>query len=308
MLSIIRSSQKTTLFFVAGLILLFTAMPVLSAASGDGDAKKSFIWEVRSPKGMCYVLGSIHMLKKEFYPLPDAMEKAFEKSEVVVVEADITDQEAMGKVAMLTLQKGMYQGDDTLKTKISEKTYKLLEEYMKKNDMSMDSFQKFRPWLLALTLTSMSMVKRGFDPNLGIDKYFLDQAKDKKEIKELEGMDFQVDLLSGFSEEEAEKFLFYTLEEVGAETEELDEMVTAWSNGDPEAMAELVTKTASEYPALKGVYKQLIEGRNFGMADKVEAYLATGKIHLVISGAAHLVGENGILKLLEKKGYKLKQL
>ena len=303
-----RSSKKITLVAVAGLLLLLTAMPVLSASTADNKCKKSFIWEVRSPKGMCYVLGSIHLLKKEFYPLPDAMEKAFDKSEAIVVEADISDQEAMGKVAMLTLQKGMYQGDETLEKNLSEKTYLLLEKVMKKNNMTLDSFQKFRPWLLAMTVTSMSLMKQGFDPNLGIDKYFLDRAKDKKEIKELEGMDFQVDLLSGFSKEEAEKFLFYTLQEVDPGSEDLDEMITCWQTGDAEAMARLVTRTSEKYPELKGIYHQLIEGRNLGMADKVEAYLETGKIHLVICGAAHLVGEKGIIKILEKKGYKAKQL
>ena len=308
MLPITRDSKKTRLFIAAGLLLLLAAMPVLSAVTGDSGSDKSFIWEVRSPKGMCYVLGSIHMLKKEFYPLPAAMEKAFEKAEAIVVEADISDEAAIGQVAMLTLQKGMYQGEDTLKSKISEETYQLVETFMKENDMDIDGFKKFKPWLLAMTLTSMSMLKKGFDPNLGIDKYFLDRAKDKKEIKELEGMAFQVDLLSSFSEEEGENFLFYTLQETSADTEELDDMISSWRTGDAEKMAKVVTRTSDKYPELKGIYQKLIEGRNQGMAEKVESYLNTGKIHLVISGAAHLVGDKGIIKLLEDKGYKVKQL
>ncbi len=301
--------KKTiTAFAAVGLFFLLAVMPALSAAETESAAKKSFIWEVKGPQGKCYLLGSIHLLKKEHYPLPAAMEKAFDEAEIVAVEADISNQEAIGQMTMLTLQKGMYQGEQTLENTLDKKTYQLLLKYLKENDMTIDSFQKFKPWLLAMTLTSIAMVKQGFDPNMGIDKYFLEKAKDKKEIKELEGLTFQINLLSGFSEEEGEKFLFYSLQESDTESGELDGMVSAWVAGDAEAMAEVVIRTAKKFPELKGIYSKLIEERNFGMAEKVDSYLQTGKVHLVISGAAHLVGETGIINALEKKGYKVKQL
>jgi hypothetical protein len=202
----------------------------------------------------------------------------------------------------------VYTGDETLKDNLSEKTYNLAKKRMDEMGMDIELFKKTKPWMLAITITAMEIMKLGFDPNYGIDKYFLDRASGMKEIPELEGAAFQVNLLDGFSAEESDKFLFSTLQETGDYREELDKMVAAWEKGDAVLMADLVDKSNREFPELKGINKRLIDDRNHTMLEKILSFFKEEKTYLVVVGAGHLVGKTGLVQLLKDKGFTLKQL
>lgn len=290
-------------------LCFFLLLPAWGISQTTEDGKRPFIWEVQTDGGRAFILGSIHFLKKEFYPLDERIEKAFDQSSVLAVEADLSSEKE-GEAAALTFKKGIYQGEDTLKDHLSEKTYELVSKKLKDNGMDIEGFQKFKPWMLALTIAGMKLMKKGFDPKLGIDKYFLEKAvKDKnKEIRELEGVKFQIELFDSFTEDEADKYLLYILQDASTSDDEVDQMIKAWMTGDADAMDKIVQEGAPESPELLKMYDKLIPERNLQMAKKIEGYLKTGKTHLVIAGAAHLVGKTGILELLKKKGYKVTQL
>lgn len=268
---------------------------------------KSFIWEIRTKAGNSYLLGSLHVLKKESYPLQPAIEDAFTNTTSLVVEANLS-QDKMMEVAALAFKKGVYAGDETLKDNLSEKTYNLAKQRLAEKGMDIELFEKTKPWMLAITIAGMEIMKLGFDPNYGIDKYFLDRASGKKEILELEGVDFQVNLLDSFSAEESDKFLFSTLQETGDYREELDKMVAAWEKGDAALMADLVDKSTREFPELKDLNKRLIDDRNHTMLEKILSFFKEEKTYLVVVGAGHLVGKTGLVQLLKDKGFTLKQL
>lgn len=283
---------------VLGILIVGLALP------GFG---KSFLWEVQGAGGKSYLLGSIHLLKKEMYPLKPEIEAAFANTGALVVEADISPGK-MAELTALTLKMGLYQGDDSLKANVSAKTYNLVADWLKKNGMDIAGFAKFKPWMLALTITSMAFLKQGFDPNYGIDKYFMGQAEGKKDILELEGIAFQINLFEGLNERENDLFLFSSLEDVSDSEEESGRMVNAWSEGDAPGMERFVTENIRKYPELKGLFQKLTDERNRRMVEKILSFLQEKRTFLVIVGAAHLVGEQGLVRLLEAKGYTLKQL
>ena len=187
-----------------------------------------------------------------------------------------------------------------------------MEAKLKELGMTIDGVKKFKPWFLAMTLSSMELVKMGFSPEYGIDLYFLGKAsgkeENKKEIAELEGVDFQVALLDGLTKEESEGFLVSTILESERMGKEMDNIINAWLNGDIEQMEQLFNENTKETPAAVALYKKLLDDRNVKMAEKIEGYLNSGKKHFIVAGAAHMVGEKGIVQLLKNKGIKIKQL
>ncbi len=288
------------------LIVLFPFAIFCSKQIGSKNGE-TFLWQIQSNTNTSYILGSIHFLKKDMYPLNKKIENAFEESSVLVVEANLSNDK-IAEAILLIMQRGMYAGDKILKNNISKKTYTLAEKKLKEYGMDISNFQKFKPWFLAMTITSFELMKLGLDPNFGIDKYFLDKALKKKEILELEGAEFQVNLLDSFSAEQQDKFLFYTLKEASKSRKQVGGMVKAWSEGNAFEMEKILYESIQNLPELKDFYRKLIDDRNEKMVEKIESFLKTKKKFFIVVGAGHLIGKNGIIQLLRNRGVNLTQL
>ncbi len=288
------------------LIVLFP-FAIFCSKQIDSKNGKTFLWQIQSNTNTSYILGSIHFLKKDMYPLNKKIENAFEESSVLVVEANLSIDK-IAEAILLIMQRGMYAGDKILKNNISKKTYTLAEKKLKEYGMDISNFQKFKPWFLAMTITSFELMKLGLDPNFGIDKYFLDKALKKKEILELEGAEFQVNLLDSFSAEQQDKFLFYTLKETSKPGKDIENIVNAWSEGNAFEMEKILYESIQNLPELKDFYRKLIDDRNEKMVEKIESFLKTKKKFFIVVGAGHLIGKNGIIQLLRNRGVNLTQL
>jgi len=289
------------------IILVLINLVLLSMLYGQENAGKSFLWEIQLKQGNSYLLGSVHLLKKEHYPLKKVIEDSFEKSDVLVLEIDLSGDNLL-KAGMYILQKGKYQGEKTLKDDISEKTYQLLKEKAEAMGMNFDWLNGWKPWMAALNIMERKLMNLGYSPMHGIDMYFLNKSQGKKEIQGLETVEFQVGLFENFSKEESEKFLLSTIMEADQLEKEMDETVTAWLTGDVELMEKTMTDTIRESPELEAFYKKLNDDRNVRMVDEIISKLKTDKKYFIVVGAVHMVGKNGIVQLLRNKGYTVNQL
>ena len=269
-------------------------------------AEKNFLWRVQSKRSTVYVLGSIHLLKKDVYPLSRTIEGAFEKSDVLAVEANVNDISRLdiGKL----MESAFYPVSDSLEKHVSGKTFSLIKEETARAGLPMELVYNQRPWFLGLTLESIELMKAGYDPNYGIDKYFLSKAEGRKKISELESLDYQINLLAGLNDEEQELFLLYTLRELKILVQEVDKLVDAWKSGAVEKMESTITKSLAEDRRFYTIYDKLIYKRNRNMAQKIEGYLKTNGTYFVVVGAAHLLGDKGIIQLLKDRGYSVEQL
>jgi len=267
---------------------------------------KNFLWKVRSDTNTVYLLGSVHFMKEDIYPLNRKIEEAFEKSEYLVVEANVNDVANIGVEKLI--ESAFYTGNDTLEKHVSAETYELVKKEFEGLGFPIWIINRQKPWFLALSASSLEIMKQGYDPNYGLDMHFLNKASGKKKIKELESVDYQISLLSGFSESEQEAFLRYTLKELQSAETEVNNVIRAWKNGDERGMEAITKKAFQENGTIASVYEKLIYERNRTMASKVEEYLQTGETHFVVVGAAHLIGSRGILELLRMRGYTVTQL
>ena len=296
--------QTVKLFLIFSLLIGF-AFSVF-AQNSLAQPKKSFLWKVQSKTNTVYVLGAIHYLKKEMYPLDEKIEKAFDQSNVLGVEANVDN------VSKIDVQKlaeiAFYSGDETLEKHLSPEAYELVKKQLTEVGASLETANKYRPWFLALSLASLEILKLGFDPDYGIDRYFLSKATEKKKIVELESLEYQINLFSGFSEKDQELLLLYTLKDINVLEQELDKLVNAWRAGDEKGIESIMTKSAKEDKRLAPVYEKLVIERNKKMASKIEDYLKEKETYFVIVGAGHLVGSQGIIELLKSKGFVVEQL
>ena len=285
-------------------ILIVLGLSVL-AQDSLSQLKKNFLWKVQSKTNTVYVLGSIHYLKKEMYPLDEKIENAFDQSDILVVEANISD------IKKVDIQKligsAFYPENETLEKNVPTETYELVKKELDGLGLPLELINKQKPWFLAFTLVSIEILKLGFDPNYGIDKYFLSKATRKK-IFELESFDYQIDLFSKLSDKDQELFLLYTLKDLNVLKQELDRLIQAWTSGDTKGVESIITRSLEEDKRLAPIYEKLIYERNRNMASKIEDYLKTKETYFVIVGAGHLVGNQGIIEILKGKGFLVEQL
>jgi hypothetical protein len=238
------------------------------------------------------------------YPLPKEMEDAFDSSTALIVEVDENhiDQQ---KIQGVILQTGMYTGDDTLWDHISAENRKRVEALCEKYGFPSVMMAKMKPWVVAMMVATLPALKNGMDVGLGIDKHFMDEAgKSGKQVVELESADWQLKLLSGITDKILEQFLEASADE--DPLEEAKKMEQAWRSGNAELMDQYVRESMTKGP--QQLSKALLTDRNPHMADVAEQYLKGKEQGFIVVGAAHMVGRDGIVALLRKRGYKVEQV
>ncbi len=282
---------------------------ILSSFLGASVAHaKQFLWEVSGSDAPMYLLGSVHAGKSGFYPLAKPIEDAYRRAQVLVVEADATDQRAV-QAALATAR---YAGSDNLEQNIQAETRTLLIKQLVQSGQSLEAVRSYRPWMVGMLLMVQEFSKLGYSPEYGIDLHFLRRAKDEgKVVVELESIAQQFALLNDLSADESDAFLRQTLLSIQrAEIQPmLKQLIAAWRAGDPDKLHAVMEKSFSADKVGKSIERKLLDLRNDDMTRRIDDLLKTGKkTHLVVVGAAHLTGPAGIINQLRSKGYRVRQL
>lgn len=298
-----KRRQVLVLFSVVALL----AMPhgALRAQQAAKPQTKHSLWKVEGRTNALYLFGSIHFLKEDFYPLPQPIEDAYKQSQVVVFEVNL-DEMGSPESQLKMLQSGKQPEGQTLKDTLSKETYAKLEAHLSESGAPVILFDALRPWMVAVTLIGSELMKLGFNPEEGVDKYFFGKAKkDKKEIVPLETLDFQLSFFTGLTKQEEDAMLRETLQEISNFKKDLQQIIDAWKTGDTKALEKLTLDAMRDYPQL---HKKLLIDRNKQWVDKLQKLHASGKTVFVVVGAAHLVGKDSVIDLLNAKGVKNRQL
>ena len=265
---------------------------------------KSCLWTVDTQSNKIYLLGSLHLLKQGSYPLAAAIEKAYADSRVIIFETDIAALQEPGLQARI-LELGIYPADQNLLDNLDGNTRQLLEKKMSLIGLPLAQFSRFKPWFVALTLTTLELQRLGYNPQYGIDVYFFNRANtDGKEISFLEPAEFQINLLGNMVEQDQNDFLNQTLKDLEVVSELAGDLVRSWKDGEADRLHELLSKSFKNYPHL---HDRLLIQRNRNWIQKIEGAMQLNKNVLFVVGAGHLVGPESVVDLLKKKGYQVKQ-
>ena len=278
---------------------------VLVASPIFGQTGKSFMWKVEGEGGsVAYLLGSLHVLTPEWYPLNATINKAFTDSKVLVEEIDI-DEAADPALMMSALMKAMLPDGKTLDQVIAPSVYAEVKRRAEKSGLPMMAIQRMKPWLVAITLMAPTLQAAGFKPELGVDQHFYNRAvASGMKRQALETMTYQLDRFDQMSPKLQEELLKSTMEDLDKEVAGVKEMAEAWGFGNVAAMEKMTLAGLKESPEL---YSRLLVERNNNWMPQVESCLKERAGCFIVVGAAHLVGPDGLPAMLAKKGYRVTQ-
>ncbi|HUR06790.1 MAG TPA: TraB/GumN family protein, partial [Nonomuraea sp.] len=292
-------------------LLLLTRAPLAGQTGATVDAPQAlpparhFVWRVaKNDAPVAWLVGSVHVLKSDAYPLPDVFQKAFRESGVLIEEVDLGAANDMAAV-MPAASKALLTGGATLGQLLDRETYALVESKAAAAGVPMLLLERVKPWMVAMTLSVPALRQAGFDPALGLDQHFFDRAQaDKRPVRGLETVAYQIDRLDGLSLEVQIAMLKAVLSDVDTQVAAVGEIVAAWRAGDVAALEQVLLQEFRESPA---VYQRLLVERNEAWTPKIAACAAEPRPCLVVVGGAHLVGPDSVVALLRRAGFTVEQ-
>ena len=293
------------------LVVLFLPTFLMAISSGVQaktaaveQTTKSCLWMVDTPSNKIYLLGSLHLLKPDDYPLSASINKAYAESQLLVFETDLKalmNPEILMKFNELSTYP---QGEDLFQN-LDPHTKNLLEKKLSALGLPMESYSRYKPWAVAQDLAMRELGRMGFNLIYGIDFHFFNKATtDGKETDFLESPEFQIDLIGNMAARQQNDFLSQTLRDIDVIEALSGDLVKSWKTGNVDKLHKLLYQSFKDYP---DIHDRFLIQRNKKWIHKVEAAMLNKKNVLFVVGAGHLVGPESVVDLLKKKGYRVKQ-
>lgn len=284
---------------------------LLTIATGCARAEppRPLLWKVSDADNSLYLLGSFHLLRPGDYPLAASTDRAFEDAESVVFElspAEMNDP-ALGQLMATAARR---EDGKRLQDTVPAETWARLETWAARRSVPLENLQGLDAWFVGLTISLMEMQTLGLDPKLGLDRHFAQRATEAG--KQTEGLETGAQQVALFDELDPQ-LQQQSLEDVLLDAEEMEENINRlhdlWRRGDAEGI-ELETnqRMRDEYP---GLYARINRDRNLAWLPVLEQRLDRGgedEDVLVVVGALHLLGEDGLVHLLREAGYTVERL
>jgi len=276
---------------------------LLTASFAHADALP--LWELQTSKGRVLLMGSVHFLRSSDYPLPAGLDAAYALADTIVMEIDMDDLDPLRAQTVLT-DIGTNPGGAGLESVIGAGAYGEASELAGQLGVPLMLFDQFKPWFAALSITQLRMMQLGFDPNWGIEAQLTAKARtDGKTILGLESLEQQLGFLDDLDNETQKLFLLQSLQDATELESQVSTIMGAWRTGDTGALEELLLDGIQEAPRL---YDSLLVQRNRNWVPQIAKLSEQPGDTLIVVGAMHLVGENSVLEMLEKRGIESRQL
>ena len=273
------------------------------------------MWKVSDADNDLYLLGSFHMLRAGDYPLSKDVDNAFDDAEALAFELS-PEEMSSPQLGMAMGQAALRTDGKPLNSELSEATIAKLDAWAAANGKELQTMgvpaqalQMFEPWFVGLMISIAEMNKQGLDPQLGLDMHLMSRAdKAAKRATGLEKGSEQIALFDGMGKAEQLQFLEESLDEAVDAEAEIEKLHSAWRRGDQNALWNgMAADMRKEYPQL---YRRINVDRNDAWVPKLQRMLdgETQDDALVVVGALHLLGEDGVVEKLRAKGYRVERV
>ena len=289
---------------IAPLLLLFATFGALTRAADHPTASPHHtFWAVQGRYNTVYLLGSVHMLKPIDSALPAEALQAYQHAKALVMEVDLSQVNAESLGTGLEL--AMLPTGQTLSQVLGPQLYTQFKTQAQHLGLDAQVMDGYQPWFAALVLQQAELSQSGFDAGAGVDEQFAARAEaDQKPIIGLETVEEQLGYFAQRPLDEQRDYLRTSLEDSANDERETGEVVRAWQSGDTAALERLLREGSKDSPAL---YSELTSGRNHKWLPRIDQMLAEHEDYLIVVGALHLVGRDGLVELLRAQGYAVVQ-
>jgi len=297
---------KKFLVYVS-ILLIVNVAATKDKNSLNSKKPSTFMWSVSSPTTTVYLMGSIHVASKKMYPLNPKIEDAFKKSNILGVEVNVQKTD-MVLIASLVREYGFLKNGNKLEYLLDKETINIVKDLSKEYGLLFNQVNLMQPWLVALTLDQAYSMKFKYRLKYGIDIHFLNEAqKFKKDIVEMESLESQFSIFSELNYDIQKIFLNGVIDKIINKKNETKILLNFWKKGDVKKLEYLILRDFKKYKGSWPLYQALIVERNIEMTKKIEKFLKSKKKYFIVVGAGHLIGDNGVVRLLRDKGYKIKR-
>jgi hypothetical protein len=293
---------------LAGLLL---AVPVVGSAPKSVAASSPpvpLLWKVSDADSVLYLLGSFHLLANSDYPLSPDVDRAFADAESLVFEVAPEDLDDPGVTAKMLALAGS-DAAASLARVTPPDLAPALDARLASLGLPAERMAGFEPWFVDTMLVTVLGQRAGYAPEDGLDRVLMARAKAAgKPTSGLETVDQQLATLDGTPLAEQLASLREFVDEGDHAEAKLAELHAAWRSADLPA---LETMTREEMRELTPVtYQRLNVDRNRAWVPQLERMLAQGRGHdvLVVVGALHLLGDDGVVALLRARGYRVERV
>lgn len=278
---------------------------MLSPALADDGGHPLTLWQVAGQQNTVFLLGSIHLLREQDYPLPSAIDAAYADADVLIMEVDMDDIDPLATQASFT-RYGMSHDGTTLRDLMGDALYDEALSAAEVINIPLDMLSKTEPWYAAMTVEMMMLNRIGFNPALGVEMHMVQKAaRDGKRVDGLETIDEQLQFLDQMSLQAQRDMLMATLEESASIETMMDEVIAAWRRGDTDTLANDMLSDLEQHEELN---KAIVTDRNARWVKHIEELLDDEVDYLIVVGALHLVGPQGVPARLETNGHDIRQL
>ncbi|MEE7548714.1 TraB/GumN family protein [Xanthomonas sp. Kuri4-1] len=264
------------------------------------------LWKVSGRGAQLYLLGSFHALRADDYPVADEVQRAFDASGRLLFE--LSPQEVDGpELAARMRQVAQRRDGSTLRGELDAATWRRLQAYAPPHGLSLEAMQGLKLWSVALSVSLAEMGRQGLAADAGLDRHFMDLAARRQlPVEGLERAADQIELLDGMAPEEQRQLLDEALDDAG-DGQQVRDLHDAWRRGDTRALwSQMALAMRKDYPAL---YRRINVERNDRWVPLLERRLQAGQgTTLVVVGALHLLGEDGVVEKLRARGYTVERI
>jgi uncharacterized protein YbaP (TraB family) len=278
-----------------GLILLGLLLCVTVRADGALHS----LWELHGKHNTVYLLGSIHVLRPNDYPLAPVVLDAYTHAGSLLMEVNLEEMDS-DQVQAEMLASAILSDGKTLPDVLGKQRYERAAALAHEIGVELSKFDQFAPWFAAEAISELQLTQLGFQPENGVEMYFMDRARsDGKSVDGLETVHDQISVFQNMSLDAQAEYLMSSLEQAHDLPKEVDSMVRAWQRGDTRWFE---SELQSDLGHDSDLYQSVLLARNRKWVPKIEALLNSDKNYLVIVGTGHLAGPGSVVDLLKKDG------
>ncbi len=295
-------------------IFLFLFLSIISACDSDtiqiNKSGAPALWKVRldtphessETQNSLYLFGTVHLLPEGAAWSTPALEKAIDASDILVVET--LGLEDTANISEIFLQMAQDEQTPAILSRLTGKDKIALDQLIDQQNLSENILSSMETWAATLAIANSLTDELGLKRSLGVETILSKHFKDR-EIQGLETAASQFAVFDNLSEIQQRAMLQSVVQDAHKSEEAFLRLLNAWLDGDIDNLL-----SDSGIMALPIVRKGLLDDRNKKWAIKLNKILTQEgkKQYFVAVGAAHLVGEKGVPKLLEKAGYRLERI
>jgi uncharacterized protein len=266
------------------------------------------LWKVTpgdGATGTLWLFGTVHLLPPNIDWARGAVLQALEQSDRLVME--LTPQElASPTLAMGLRDRGLLPEGRSLRGLVSAKTYAAVLAHTARMGLPEQAVERMRPWLVGVLLSVGAARQVGFEEASGVDTRLpqLPQARDKP-IDGLETADQQIALFANMTDQQSADMLDDTIDQIARPSRLFANMAAAWAKGDEKRLTRLVIDRSAKF---KSAFDVIFVDRNRAWTPKLETEMARGGVTFVAVGAGHMLGADGLVRLLRERGHKVEQV